>query len=321
LNFFFASLFIRSLAIIIPSIALLVGHTRSQFRWPEGGLMIAVLGAVCLGLTSAFPVIRAPWDDVAGYLAQHVTGDDVLLTELNYRERKELEELTFRFYLDRANPHVRVISTEKNRIQDPTNFATYLDKQLSDENGLWVVKLGWPYYDLRADLLARGYIETAPVTHEWPDFGALPIEVWRFDRPTMDKPLNTFGDRMQLMRASAQAENKWVTINLLWSLANPPERNYTVSTFLMTENGTLVSQHDSYPMDGASPTLDWAASRPYFDSHVLSLSNVPPGSYQVGLQVYTFTDETFTTIEHLLPADCGMPTACQFIILDTVQVK
>jgi hypothetical protein len=88
----------------------------------------------------------------------------------------------------------------------------------------------------------------------------------------------------------------------------------------MAENGTLVSQHDSYPMDGDSPTLDWETNRQYFDSHVLSLGNAPPGSYQVGLQVYTFTDESFQTIEQMLPADCGTPAACRFIILDTVQV-
>jgi hypothetical protein len=74
-------------------------------------------------------------------------------------------------------------------------------------------------------------------------------------------------------------------------------------------------------MDGDSPTLAEKTNRPYFDSHGLSLSNVPLGDYQVGLQVYTFTDETFTTIEQMLPADCGTPTACQFIILDTVQVE
>jgi hypothetical protein len=88
----------------------------------------------------------------------------------------------------------------------------------------------------------------------------------------------------------------------------------------MAENGTLVSQHDSYPMDGDSPTLDWETNRQYFDSHVLPLGNVPPGSYQVGLQVYTFTDESFQTIEQMLPADCGTLAACRFIILDTVQV-
>jgi hypothetical protein len=61
------------------------------------------------------------------YLAQHITGDDVRLIDLNYRERKGLEELDFRLYLDRANPHGRAISTEKNRIKDPTNLADYLD--------------------------------------------------------------------------------------------------------------------------------------------------------------------------------------------------
>jgi hypothetical protein len=41
-------------------------------------------------------------------------------------------------------------------------------------------------------------------------------------------------------------------------------------------------------MDGDSPTLDEETNRPYFDSHVLSLSNVPPGSYRVGLQEYIY---------------------------------
>jgi hypothetical protein len=318
LNFFFASLFARSMAIIIPAIALLVGHTLSQFRWPEGGLTIAALGVVYLTLTGAYPVIRATWDEVALYLAQHNTRDDVLLIELNYRERKELEELTLRFYLDRANPQVRAISTEKSRSKAPADFPAYLDAQLSGEGGLWVVKLGWSFYDLRADLFARGFVETAPTVHQWPNFGALPIEVWRLDRPPADEPLNIFGDTLQLMRASVQTGRDWVTVNLLWSPTNTPERNYTVSAFLLDESGRLVSQHDAYPMDGRSPTLTWEANGLYFDSHVLALDNLPPGPYQVGIQVYTFTDESFQTIEQMPVADCS--TDCQHLILDTVHI-
>jgi hypothetical protein len=59
----------------------------------------------------------------------------------------------------------------------------------------------------------------------------------------------------------------------------------------------------------------------YFDAHTVDMSGLPPGEYQVGVQVYYFTDETFTEIENVQVDDCSDDPDCRFVLVGTVTVE
>ncbi len=330
LNEFMDSLYVRSLAVIVPAVMLLVAHAVARFRSPERWIMTGVLLLLSWGTRSAAPPARAQWDDVARYVAQHSTAADVVLLEMNNGEFKNLQEVTFTYYLDQASDgRVRTIPTEGPRVADPAGFAAYLDAQVSGETHVWVVKLGWPYYDLRAALAERGFTETAPVT-AWHPFTGLPVKVWRFDRlPDGAAPAVAFGAVMRMEAPEIAAYREWVTVNLLWSPQVTPDRDYTVSVFLLDASGALVTQHDSYPMENRSPTVEWTVPGLYFDSHTLDTSALPAGTYQVGVKVYAFTDPSFSAVQIESPDRCAIDDpagsatdadACQFVTLGSVRV-
>jgi len=327
LNEFMDSLYVRSLAVVVPAVMLLVARVVAQFRQTERLVMIAVLLLLSWGTTSAAPPERAAWDEVAHYVAQHSTARDVVLLEMNNRELKHLQEVTFTYYLEQSGDgRVRTLATEGPRVANPSGFDAYLDEQLAGENHVWVVKLGWPFYDLRAALIERGFTETAPVS-TWEPFTGLPVETWRFDRLPDDATVApvTFGASMQVQQPEIAVYPAWVTVNMLWSPVAELERNYTVSVFLLDEHGALVTQHDSYPMDNRSPTVDWAFPGLYFDSHTLATTALPAGTYHVGLKVYAFADASFSTVQIEEPSRCDLRSEadgelCQFVMLGTVTI-
>ncbi|HEX3049135.1 MAG TPA: glycosyltransferase family 39 protein [Aggregatilineaceae bacterium] len=315
-NAVYASLSTRSVAVMIPAVVVLAANALAQFRRPEQVIVVGFL--VWYGATTAAadPPGRADWPDVADYLAAHSGPDDLILLELNNRELMDWEENVLAYYLDHEPEHLRYLPTEGARVDDPAGFGAYLERNLQDEPSVWIVKLGWPYYDLRADVQRLGFDESAPVA-AWEPFTGLPIEVYRFDRPPSGEPVAAFGDVMRLADASMTSRDQQVTVNLVWWPADVPTWNYTVSTFALNESGALVKQHDSYPMNNQSPTLNWQADQVYYDSHVLG--DLPPGQYQVGIKVYYFTDPGFQQLEIVPVAGCEQN--CDYWLLGTVEIS
>ncbi len=133
----------------------------------------------------------------------------------------------------------------------------------------------------------------------------------------MDRPgdvQSVFADEMGLIRADARAHPAGVAVNLVWTATAPPTRDYTVSAFLLGESGSVANQ------DGFPPTLTsaWETGSIYFDNHFIPTAGVLPGDYQIGVQVYYFTDSTFTTFENV---NCSDSLDCRFIIVADVRVN
>ncbi|WP_119067025.1 glycosyltransferase family 39 protein [Aggregatilinea lenta] len=316
LNLAYPTLSPRAVAVVIPALALLIGHALAQFHTPERALLAAVVVIQGMTTTAVFPPVHPPWPEVSAFVAQHAAGDLVLL-EMNNHDLNRMEEVTMDYYLKAADPAIRRFSSEGARLADPVGFREALAAQVADETGLWVVKLGWIYYDVRPDLEALGFVATAPAITFEPFIG-YPVELWRYDRPPQASPRAVFGDVLALNRADIAARDGSVTVNLLWTAASVPEREITVSAFLLGADGALVVQHDSYPLEGRSPTSTWTPDALAFDSHTLDTSELPPGTYTVGLKVYTF-DATFTFVDILPPDPCD-DAACEFVTLGTVEV-
>jgi hypothetical protein len=146
-----------------------------------------------------------------------------------------------------------------------------------------------------------------------------PILLWRMDRIPQDAPRTVFADTLELFSAETKLTGDGAVVDLLWSASNTPDQDYTVSAFLMGADGTFVN-HDSIPMNGLSPTTGWQADQYYFDSHLIPTDNLPAGDYRVGVQVYYFTDSSFTQIETVESADCSDDPNCRFIIVATVHI-
>lgn len=320
INTAYPTLSFRSLAVIVPAVIVLAAHGLSRFRAPEQTVMIAFVVLFGISQTSAGPIQRAPWQEIGTFMTQHATAQDAILLELD----TDVDPMAY--YLRQAENPTDFYYSERVRETEPDDYADYLDAALADHDGVWIAKLGWAGIDgdVRPDLAARGFVQTAPEI----DYGVYLDEggmfVWRMDRPPQGDPLTTYrdenADALVLRSAQAEAHSDGVTVNMLWSVENPPEREYTISAFVMGADGAFAND-DSAPLNGRSPTTTWTPDGLYFDSHLIDTTPLPPGEYQVGVAVYTFTDQTFTEIENLRADDCiDSPDDCRFIIVDTVTI-
>ena len=317
INTQYPTLSFRSLAVVIPALMLLVAHTLSQFRTREFAIVMSFIVLHSLFTTGARPVERPPWPDLATYVSQHSTSTDVVFLEM------DTDDLPFIYYLEQDDIAGKVISTETIRLNTPDDYPSMRDEALQQHNGVWLVKFGFFAYDPRPEIEVQGYVQSAPAILDYGRYAdGRPIEVYRYDRVPDDDALYAFGDTMQLQRANTTINDNTLTINLLWTANTVPTRNYTISTFLLAENGLPATPPtDSYPFNGRSPTIDWAANTPYYDSHQHALDTLAAGRYRVGIKVYSFTDNSFTQLEVAIVSDCSDDPACEFIIIEEIDIN
>jgi hypothetical protein len=317
LNAVYPTLSFRALAVVVPAVIVLAAHGLSQFRARERSALLAFVLLFSLSTTSAGPVLRAPWPGVSEYLIHHSDDTDVVLLEL------DTDEYIVAYYLDQFDFWTDYAHSETYRFRHPDDYDAFLDRTLAGKNGVWVAKLGWPgvpdEYDIRPDLYARGWVQTTPEIEQFGVYIDRPILLWRLERPPEAAPIARYGDEMRLLRAETDLTPDGVTVNTLWLPSAPPREEYTISVLLFDETGAVVTSLDSRPMANAASTSTWAADEHYADSKFLP-GALPPGAYQVGVQVYYFTDSDFTQIEHAPAADCSDDPACRYVIVDTFTV-
>lgn len=76
-------------------------------------------------------------------------------------------------------------------------------------------------------------------------------------------------------------------VSLLWEAVNVIPQDYSVGLFLMSPEGALVTQHDSYPVNYFEFTHNWRVGSYHRDNHGLQLpANLPPGEYELWAVVY-----------------------------------
>ncbi len=83
-----------------------------------------------------------------------------------------------------------------------------------------------------------------------------------------------------------------LAVSLIWEGLAPVNEDYTVFVHLQTQDGKLVAQADSPPLDGAYPTSSWAPTHPFADRHrlVIDPATVPPGTYSIVIGLYRLSD-------------------------------
>lgn len=311
INYEYPILSFRTLSIVIPFILVLIAHTLSRFRPAEQFVLVSILVVHSLATQSAEPPLHLPWADVADYVVAHATHDDEIVIEVRY------DVYALRYYLEQNDPNQPYLMTEVDRVNyrnnQQTDFKEILEDLLVDVDGIWVTKHNSPVYDIRPRLEEVGFINTANII--WGPSSDWFIELWRFDRPPSEI-LSTFGAEMQIGRIKSEVRQDELTVNILWSPPVNPSQNYVVSVFLLDEVGFLKTQHDSQPLEWTSSTTTWEANNWYFDSHILPITDLPAGAYQLGVKVYYFAE---TGAIQVMPLDdcadnCELWLAEQIII-------
>jgi hypothetical protein len=76
-------------------------------------------------------------------------------------------------------------------------------------------------------------------------------------------------------------------LSLLWRAVAPVPQDYSVGIFLMTGDGRLVAERNSYPVNYFAPTQQWRPGQLIRDNHGLQIPvGIAPGEYEVWIVVY-----------------------------------
>ncbi len=102
----------------------------------------------------------------------------------------------------------------------------------------------------------------------------------------------TFGDCLRLVGydipgGTIRPPGDILPVSLLWETRAPVPQDYTVALFIMTSDGKLIAQRDSYPVNAFDPTQDWRPRSLHRDNHGVQLpAHLPPGEYELWAAVY-----------------------------------
>ena len=78
-----------------------------------------------------------------------------------------------------------------------------------------------------------------------------------------------------------------LSVTLEWQLLAPLTENYTVFVQVLNEQGQIVGQVDSWPVQGTFPTSQWSSGEKVRDPYQVRLnSELPPGDYRLSVGWY-----------------------------------
>lgn len=81
--------------------------------------------------------------------------------------------------------------------------------------------------------------------------------------------------------------NDTIPIALQWKVHAAPKTSLKVFIHLVDQNGTVVAQHDGFPVNGYRPTDGWLLDEYVRDLHGLLLpSHIPDGQYDLSIGLY-----------------------------------
>lgn len=130
------------------------------------------------------------------------------------------------------------------------------------------------------------------------------------------------GDTMRVIGYSAVPSDRVVrpgsTLNITvwWEALDAPGADYSIGTYLITPQGTLAQQFDSYPLGGFWPTATWRAGDIIQNNVAFVLPpDLPPGFYEVWTVMYN----PFS-LERLEVTDATGTSVRDHIVLFTIEV-
>lgn len=130
------------------------------------------------------------------------------------------------------------------------------------------------------------------------------------------KQLTRLGDDIEFLGYHTRLEeSSALHVTLYWHALAPPQTSYKVFVHLLGAQEQIVSQKDSFSLDGQYPTTRWQSDEVIVDRYALPLGGeVRPGEYRVAIGLY---DEI--TLQRLPVFDTnGGRVPGDRILLDTI---
>lgn len=265
----------RPLIALIPAVAILAGATLSTLQPRFYILLLGIIVVNNLTTVGAVRPERGPWWELGDVVFALSSPHDVLHIESDLHVYV-IEQHT------RDAPQQGTIRAQQIGDRETVN------NQLSEVDRLWLIEFVRDY-DVRQDLANLGFAQVTP-TLDFGDFLIDRITLTYFARPSDAAPEWIFAESLGLQAFDFFVDDEYLRVNLDWVALQDPGQDYTVSVFLLNESGQLVAQHDSFPLEGRSPTVGWVAGFPYFDRHSLPITDLPAGDYRLGVRIYTWWD-------------------------------
>lgn len=302
----------RNMSLLLLPIALLAGQGIASFRSRSSRLILVALVAANSLASVDSKYSHPPLRAMAYFIADNYPAGEPVLLDIRG------DDHALSYHLRERLPVVEIYSFEQLRRAYGRFFLGAVQSILENYDGFWLVYWGNPErYELDNFFSTYGYQETAQRRFYHLDFA---IDLYHYDRIASDDRLGLFSDSITLHKARfATAFNRGdiAEVNLWWSTNQPLEISYSVSVFLLNQQGILVTQRDSPPQNGAAPTNSWQSGLVIFDRVLLDIpQNLPSGEYILAVKVYNSVDGQILFVQ----TDTH-PAPLEYLMLTTVTVR
>jgi hypothetical protein len=250
-NFRFSILTTYRVSQIMIPLAIVWAVGIAQFRPPVRLFLVAVVVLYSV-VNVDFGRIYFPWDNYARQSSEFAVKGDLALMDFKG------VDFSMEYYLDHQLPaDTRVISLRNYTVWTPERLYDDLIPALQTHETVWLSR--WNDQPLAFDLLtSNGFTETM---HRQLSYQGITVDTYRFDRLGDITPIATYENGMVLLNARLSGTH----LDLWWKAAEPMERDFTVSAFVLDSTGALVAQHDSQPMLNERPTSSWRTNEIIYD--------------------------------------------------------
>jgi len=139
-----------------------------------------------------------------------------------------------------------------------------------------------------------------------------------FDFPPFENTIDVdFASLVTLKGYNLAQTDDSLRLTLLWQSLSATDEDYTVFVHLFApDDESIVTQSDAMPQAGAYPTSWWVPGEVVSETIVLSLEEVPPGSYSLAVGLY---DRDFFRLRAGNGAN-GVLTQDRVVLEETVEI-
>ncbi|MFW5691826.1 MAG: glycosyltransferase family 39 protein [Chloroflexota bacterium] len=284
LNHFTPILMDYRLTQITPAVALLIGFGLGWFRGRALLFLVLVITVYGVAINDT-PRPRPPWRAVGQNAAQYATSGDLALAHVTPSGDWQVI-----YYYERFMPDgVTWRSLRQWQLEEGETYAAGLPALLAEHPHVWFMHWSSDLSGFEA-LAAAGHVQTAVMTEDWLGND---LNVYRFDMvPPSQQAITAWPDASMILRDAVIVPDE-LRLDLWWSITEPVTVDYTVSAILLNDDGVLVAQDDAQPFRDQRPTSSFSPGEVVYDPHSMTvvegLGALPPGTYTVGVKLYTFT--------------------------------
>ncbi|PJF44352.1 MAG: hypothetical protein CUN55_04380, partial [Phototrophicales bacterium] len=240
----------RNMALLLLPIAILAGQGALWLE-PRGRWLLAAIITINGVASLDSYQIHPPWRELATYVAEHYPANETVFMDVRGGDK------ALRYHLTQLLPaDTEIVSVNQLRLDYGIYFLGVWEQYLQQNEGFWIAY--WvnenEHWDIAPRMEQAGYIRTA--TYRTYHLGK-PIELYHYDKlPTLDEVVALFGGTIRLHRVKypSVVTTDTLPVSLWWSSVEPLSVSYSISVFLLNEDGQLVAQQDGPPQDGNAPT-------------------------------------------------------------------